>query len=253
MSHPASLKDGCAPCGSNRRGVQIGAPEFLVGVVPAVLLFFVRRYMPESVRYLLSKGKGRVDEAEKTVEEIERQARGRSPSPEDIKTLANIRPEVGIETKDTAFELFAPGRLKNTLLLWVVSFGFLWASNGILFMLPTILQHRGIPLTQAISFQLVQAIAAVFGYSACGFLIDRYGRRPVLFLYYFVGAFFHLWFAMASGMWLYAPRRPSAGSTRAFMVQQLSMSANFIRPICGPRLWAGFSESAASAHSWRRP
>jgi MFS transporter, putative metabolite:H+ symporter len=104
----------------------------------------------------------------------------------------------------TVFELLAPGRLKNTLLLWVVSFGFLWASNGILFMLPTILQHRGIPLTQAISFQLVQAIAAVFGYSACGFLIDRYGRRPVLFLYYSVGAFFHLWFAMASGMWLYA-------------------------------------------------
>jgi MFS family permease len=25
----------------------------------------------------------------------------------------------------------------------------------------------------------------------------------VLFLYYFVGAFFHLWFAMASGVWIY--------------------------------------------------
>ena len=34
------------------------------------------------------------------------------------------------------------------------------------------------------------------------FLIDRYGRRPVLFLYYFVGAFFHLWFAYAAGIWL---------------------------------------------------
>src|SRR5262245_42117828 len=29
---------------------------FVVGVVPAVLLFFVRRYMPESVRYQLSRG-----------------------------------------------------------------------------------------------------------------------------------------------------------------------------------------------------
>jgi putative MFS transporter len=43
----------------------------------------------------------------------------------------------------------------------------------------------------------------VFGYSACSFLIDRFGRRPVLFLYYFIGAFFHLWFAMASGGWMY--------------------------------------------------
>ena len=64
-------------------------------------------------------------------------------------------------------------------------------------------QQRGFPLTQAITFQLVQAITAVFGYSACSFLIDRSGRRPVLFLYYFIGAFCHLWFALASGMWLY--------------------------------------------------
>jgi MFS transporter, putative metabolite:H+ symporter len=100
--------------------------------------------MPESVRYLLSKG--RIDAAEKTVEEIE------------IKALGNIHPEVGTEVKVTVAELLAPGRIKNTLLLWVVSFGFLWASNGILFMLPTILQQRGFPLTQAITFQLVQAI-----------------------------------------------------------------------------------------------
>src|SRR3974390_156021 len=174
---------------------------FVVGVVPAVLLFFVRRYMPESVRYLLSKG--RIAEAEKTVEEIERQAIGRPLSEAEIQVLPNLRPEVGVARKVTVFELLAPGRAKNTLLLWVVSFGFLWASNGILFMLPTILQQRGIPLTKQINFMLVQAIAAVFGYSACGFLIDKYGRRPILFLYYFVGAFCHLLFAMASGTWLY--------------------------------------------------
>ena len=63
---------------------------FVVGVLPAVLLFFVRRYMPESVRYLLSKD--RVDEGEKTVEQIERQGIGRSLSPDEIKTLGNIRP-----------------------------------------------------------------------------------------------------------------------------------------------------------------
>jgi MFS transporter, putative metabolite:H+ symporter len=121
-------------------GGRCSASAFL----PAALLFFVRRYMPESVRYLLSKG--RIDAAEKTVEEIE------------IKALGNIHPEVGTEVKVTVAELLAPGRIKNTLLLWVVSFGFLWASNGILFMLPTILQQRGFPLTQAITFQLVQAI-----------------------------------------------------------------------------------------------
>jgi putative MFS transporter len=174
---------------------------FVVGVVPALLLFFVRRHMPESVRYLLSKGK--IAEAEATVAAIERKALGRALSPDEVKAIPNLRPEVNVETKVTVFELPAPSRAYRTILLWIVSFGFLWASNGILFMLPTILTERGFPLSQAITFQLVQAIAAVFGYSACSFLIDRYGRRPVLFLYFFVGAFCHWWFAEASGIWLY--------------------------------------------------
>jgi MFS transporter, putative metabolite:H+ symporter len=175
---------------------------FVVGVVPAVLLFFVRRYMPESVRYQLSRGE--VAEARQTVEEIERQALGSGQS-----APVQVIPPVGV-AGDTAtrgvtvFALFEDGRARRTILLWIVSFCFLWSSNGILFMLPTILTQRGFALTQAISFQLVQSLAAVVGYAACGFLIDWYGRRPVLFLYYFIGAFFHLWFAQATGLWMYA-------------------------------------------------
>jgi putative MFS transporter len=175
---------------------------FAVGVVPALLLLFVRRFMPESVRYLLSKG--RVAEAEKTVAAIEHQALGRNLTDDEISALPKLPVEALVDTKVTVAELLAPARFTRTILLWIVSFGFLWSSNGILFMLPTILQQRGIPLTQAIPFMLVQAIAAFFGYTACGFLIDRFGRRIVLFSYFFIGAFFHLWFAEASGLWLYA-------------------------------------------------
>lgn len=171
---------------------------FAVGVVPALMLLVVRRYLPESVRYLLSRGK--VDDAERTVQAIERRVLGHvtegavSPAPQ---------PEAGARQGITVFELLTPKRRRTTILLWIVSFCFFWSSNGILFMLPTILTQRGIPLSQAIGFQLVQGIFGVFGYTICGFLIDRFGRRPVLFLYFFVGAAFHLWFAMASGLWMY--------------------------------------------------
>jgi len=40
-------------------------------------------------------------------------------------------------------------------------------------MLPTILTQQGIPLTQAITYQLVQAIGGVFGYTACSFRVAR--------------------------------------------------------------------------------
>jgi len=169
---------------------------FLVGVAPAVLLFFVRLVMPESVRYLLSRG--RVAEAEATVARIEAQALAGATAP--------AAPVVAVGTEErgvTVFELLTPERRRRTILLWIVSFCFLWASNGIIFMLPTILVQRGFPLSQILVFLFVQAVAAMVGYTACGFLIDRYGRRPVLFLYYFVGAFFHLWFAEATGLWIY--------------------------------------------------
>jgi MFS transporter, putative metabolite:H+ symporter len=65
------------------------------------------------------------------------------------------------------------------------------------------LTQRGIPLSQALTFQLIQGLVGFFGYTACGFLSDWFGRRPILFLYFFIGAGFHLWFAEASGIWSY--------------------------------------------------
>ena len=169
---------------------------FLVGVAPAVLLFFVSIVIPESVRYLLSRG--RVAEAEATVAMIEAKALAGAAPPAAPGVAVAAEPR-GV----TVLELLTPERRKRTILLWIVSFCFLWASNGIIFMLPTILVQRGFPLTQILVFLFVQAIAAIVGYAACGVLVDRFGRRPVLFLYYFVGAFFHLWFAEATGIWIY--------------------------------------------------
>jgi putative MFS transporter len=176
---------------------------FAVGVLPAVVLLFVRRNVPESVRYLLSKG--RSAEAESTVKTIEERSLGVSASAAPVADAElKSAPEVKVTSRVTVFELMKEGRAPRTILLWVVSFCFLWSSNGILFMLPTILTQRGMPLSQAILLTLVQAIGGVFGYVACAFLIDRYGRRPVLFLYFFIGSAFHLWFAMASGLWMFA-------------------------------------------------
>ena len=170
---------------------------FIIGVFPAVLLFFVRLVLPESVRYLISRG--RVAEAEATVTAIEtKAAEGQALPPPQVVATAGAE-ERGV----TVLELLTPERRKRTILLWIVSFCFLWSSNGIIFMLPTVLVQRGFQLREIFIFLLVQALTAFVGYTACGFLIDKYGRRPVLFLYYFVGAFFHLWFAEATGIWIY--------------------------------------------------
>jgi MFS transporter, putative metabolite:H+ symporter len=170
---------------------------FLVGVLPAALLFVLNRYVPESVRYLISRG--RLAQAASTVEQIEAACGVTAPAASGERIAADVAVSPGV----TVLQLLTPERRRRTILAWIVSFCFFWSSNGILFMLPTILMQRGIPLSQALTFQLVQGLCGFVGYSACGFLIDALGRRPVLFLYFFVGAFFHLWFAEASGIWSY--------------------------------------------------
>lgn len=169
---------------------------FLIGALPLLLLWFGRRSVPESVRYLLRRG--RTDEAERTVEAIERSA-GVAPSAQGEGPVAAPEAPAGV----SVLALLSPLLRRRTLLLWIVSIGNLWAANGIVFMLPTILTARGFTLSHALTFTLLQASFGCVGYLTCAAAIDRFGRRPVLLVYFVVGAAFHLWFAMATGAWMY--------------------------------------------------
>jgi putative MFS transporter len=173
---------------------------FAIGMTPIVLIYFARLHMHESVRFLVSKG--RLEEADKVVSQIEIESIGHAQAA-NPDLLDRISPDVETGRGFTVVDLLSPAYRRTTGLLWLVSFCFFWSANGLLFMLPTILTQRGIPLNQAISFALVQGVCGFLGYVVCGWLIDRFGRRPVLTTYFFVGAAFHLWFAEASGIWMY--------------------------------------------------
>jgi MFS transporter, putative metabolite:H+ symporter len=154
---------------------------FIVGAVPAVIALVLRRFCPESPRWLASKGC--LDETNEILTNIERivSREGARPLPPvpDIK----VRPE-GTETRWQ--ELFQGRYLLRTLLVWV-----LWASSyiisyGLQGWIPTLYREvYHLTLQQSLTYAIASPAGSVLGSIICALLIDRTGRR-----YWFISAFF---------------------------------------------------------------
>ena len=100
---------------------------FIVGLVPAILMIPLRVLMPESPRWLASKG--RIEKADKVVSMLEREAA------KEGKTLPEpvVRP---VDPKATAKsdwrELFRGMYLKRTLMIWALWITVYTINNGMI-------------------------------------------------------------------------------------------------------------------------
>ncbi|KAB1652491.1 MFS transporter [Pseudoclavibacter chungangensis] len=155
----------------------------LVGIVPAVYALVVRFGLPESVRFLESKG--RTAEAERAVREFEASA-GITAGDVERDSAA---PATEVRIEETETEPTAPvprasiwsrplrGR---TLALWIVWFCINLSYYGAFVWIPTLLVARGFDLVRAFEFTLVITLAQLPGYLVAAWLIERIGRRITL-------------------------------------------------------------------------
>jgi putative MFS transporter len=148
---------------------------YFIGLIPAVFSFFVRRYIPESVRYLIRKGD--LEGATKSLDQIH----APQPSPDIVVKAENV----DVASKARFGELFSKEYRKRTVVVSCVLFFGMFAQMGFANWLPSVLMGPPYNLPAALSFtySLISNAGSPAGAFSVILLLDRLGRRKTGMIY----------------------------------------------------------------------
>ena len=145
---------------------------FVLGGLGAMVVWYLRKALPESPRWLESVG--RTEEADAILRAIEREVSiHHTPLPEPVPAVSKIHSR----------EL---GSLLNPVLLprMIVGATTLIAVNTLIFgfvtWLPTFFVQEGLSIASSLSYSLIISLGAPLGTALGAFTADSWGRRPTI-------------------------------------------------------------------------
>jgi putative MFS transporter len=144
-------------------------PMFIIAGIGALIVWYLRKALPESPRWLESKGRGA--EAEAIVAEVEKEC--------GASSLPPIRSSGSAKTF-TAAELFGPVLLPRLILGSIVLIVINTLIFGFVTWLPTFFVQQGMTLTKSFTYTLIMSFAAPIGCALGASLADRVGRRMTI-------------------------------------------------------------------------
>lgn len=182
-----------------------------IGAVPAIYAVIVRFAMPESVRFLESRG--RTAEAEATVRQFEisagkTDAAGEAATETDGTGQTRAEPETPaqpVKPRPTAraqvAALWGLGHRVQTLALWVVWFCVNFSYYGAFVWLPSILVASGFSLVKSFEYTLIITLAQLPGYLVAAYLVEKWGRSKTLAVFLTGSAISAILFGLAGLEW----------------------------------------------------
>lgn len=166
--------------------------RWLLGLsaLPGTIIYFIRRHVPESPRYLLVSGQR--EKAMAVLEQVARENGAYLPSGELIVPLITRRGRI--------LDLWTPGLIRTTLLLWVIWFTISLGYYGVFIWLPTYFKLKGMTLLPVYQNTFLMALAQLPGYFSAAYLVERWGRRRTLGFYLLASGLFTYLFATATSL-----------------------------------------------------
>lgn len=147
----------------------------LLGSFGAIFVWFIRRGIPESPRWLIARG--RIAEAERAVANIEARAAAEAGATLPPGAAPEAPADAAASPRPGFLQIFRPPYLRRTLMLVVFQFAQTVGYYGFASWVPTLLIAAGIRTTTSLEYSFIIAISAPIGPLLTQGIADKLERK----------------------------------------------------------------------------